>query len=162
MKSRMTLFIAAGLTAFVLVLVGAIASLVTQKDNTTLAQPMEQSVVAPAEADGTSSGLTAEQAAAIASSVAPDGATSTSTPELVNFQGTVAYEVVFGQGNVYVDAETGLVLYNGVTATQPAATSSAVNQAVQTSGYEGYDGYQGHTGHEHAERGSRFEAHEHD
>ena len=38
-------------------------------------------------------------------------------PELVNFQGMVAYEVTLDRGQVYVDANNGQVLYNGAVAT---------------------------------------------
>jgi hypothetical protein len=34
-------------------------------------------------------------------------------PELVRFEGKVAYEIGFTRGVVYVDANTGAVLYNG-------------------------------------------------
>ena len=35
------------------------------------------------------------------------------TPELVRFEGKVAYEVGFTRGVVYVDATSGAVLFNG-------------------------------------------------
>jgi len=38
-------------------------------------------------------------------------------PDLVNFQGTVAYEVTLDQGVVYIDANDGTVLYNGAAQT---------------------------------------------
>jgi uncharacterized membrane protein YkoI len=57
----------------------------------------------------------ADVAGQIALLVAP-GAALTATPELVNFQGTAAYEVVLSAGKVYVDAHTGQVLYDGVAA----------------------------------------------
>jgi uncharacterized membrane protein YkoI len=40
-------------------------------------------------------------------------ATMIRTPELVRFEGKVAYEVGFTRGVVYVDANTGAVLFNG-------------------------------------------------
>jgi uncharacterized membrane protein YkoI len=40
-------------------------------------------------------------------------ATMIRAPELVRFEGQVAYEVGFTRGVVYVDASTGAVLYNG-------------------------------------------------
>jgi hypothetical protein len=43
------------------------------------------------------------------------GAVLLSTPELVLFEGKVAYEVVLDRGKIYIDATTGLVLYNGTT-----------------------------------------------
>src|SRR5581483_4051927 len=55
--------------------------------------------------------ITPDMAAAIALNVVPGGQL-TRPPELVDFQGTVAYEVMLAQGAVYVDANTGQVLYN--------------------------------------------------
>jgi hypothetical protein len=56
-----------------------------------------------------------DMALTIATNVAP-GAKLTRQPELVNFQGIVAYEVLFDRGAVYVDANSGQVLYNGAAA----------------------------------------------
>jgi hypothetical protein len=58
-------------------------------------------------------------------------ATMIRTPELVRFEGKVAYEVGFTRGVVYVDANTGAVLFNGAQgqggggqpASQPPAPS---------------------------------------
>ena len=52
------------------------------------------------------------------------------TPELVRFEGKVAYEVGFTRGVIYVDANSGAVLYNGTQGGgngggQPAAQPSA-------------------------------------
>jgi uncharacterized membrane protein YkoI len=44
-------------------------------------------------------------------------------PELVDFEGAVAYEVPFKQGNLYIDAATGEVLFNGTIALAPAQIS---------------------------------------
>jgi uncharacterized membrane protein YkoI len=41
------------------------------------------------------------------------GAVVQSVPELVLFAGVPAYEVILDKGKVYIDANTGLVLYNG-------------------------------------------------
>jgi uncharacterized membrane protein YkoI len=53
-------------------------------------------------------------AAAIALGAVP-GATLSHAPDLVSFQGLVAYEVVLDRGTIYVDANSGQVLYNGAT-----------------------------------------------
>jgi uncharacterized membrane protein YkoI len=63
--------------------------------------------------------ITPDMAVAIALNVVPGGQL-THPPELVDFQGTVAYEVMLAQGAVYVDANTGQVLYN---AAAPALAS---------------------------------------
>lgn len=53
--------------------------------------------------------LTAEQATALAKQGAPD-ATLQATPELINYNGTVAYEVLLDSGPSYIDANLGAVL----------------------------------------------------
>jgi uncharacterized membrane protein YkoI len=59
-------------------------------------------------------------AAAIALNNAP-GAVLLATPELVDFQGVVAYEVRLDRGLVYVDANNGQVLYNGANVPAPSS-----------------------------------------
>jgi uncharacterized membrane protein YkoI len=59
--------------------------------------------------------FTAEQADSIAAQVA--GTAPSSLPELVNYSGTPAYEVVYANGNIYIDANTGEVLFNGLQVT---------------------------------------------
>lgn len=59
-------------------------------------------------------------AIAIALQAVP-GATSLGS-SLVYFRGVTAYEVVLNMGNVYVDANTGAVLYNGAAQTQAQVT----------------------------------------
>ncbi|WP_448605261.1 hypothetical protein [Thermoflexus hugenholtzii] len=49
----------------------------------------------------------------IAMNVAP-GSALMKEPELVLFQGILAYEVVLDQGTLYIDANTGRILYNGI------------------------------------------------
>ncbi|MCG8352305.1 MAG: PepSY domain-containing protein [Chloroflexales bacterium] len=109
-------------------------------------QPNTQAAPAPAQpaaSSGASSGsapaypVSLDQAKQIALDTVP-GATLTRDPELVNFQSTVAYEVALDKGNVYIDANSGQVLYNG--AAPPPAPASAFTpaqpitqeQAVQT------------------------------
>ena len=74
--------------------------------------------------------LSAEAARNIAINAA-NFATMIREPELVRFEGKVAYEVGFTRGAVYVDANSGAVLYNGTQgsgngggqpASQPPAT----------------------------------------
>ncbi|MFN8505767.1 peptidase [Kouleothrix sp.] len=65
--------------------------------------------------------LAAGQAADIALAAAPGGQLARA-PELVDFEGTIAYEVVLDIGTIYVDANSGQVLYNGAAqiAAQPS------------------------------------------
>jgi uncharacterized membrane protein YkoI len=60
---------------------------------------------------GLAANITPEQAAVLAL-VASRGGSLTAQPELVNFEGTVAYEVKLTSGPIYIDAATGRVLYN--------------------------------------------------
>ncbi|PKO00350.1 MAG: hypothetical protein CVU42_04035 [Chloroflexi bacterium HGW-Chloroflexi-4] len=66
-----------------------------------------------------------EQASAIAQQIA--GVAPKTLPELVSFSGTPAYEVIYGNGKVYVDANTGAVLFNGL---QKAVTKITSEQAL--------------------------------
>ncbi len=66
--------------------------------------------------------FSAEQAASIAVNLA--GMQPDNTPELVDFSGSPAFEVVFSNGKVYVDANTGAVLYNGLQEQKGAFISS--------------------------------------
>ena len=66
--------------------------------------------------------VSAEQAAAIAQQAVP-GAAVSGTPELVLFQGTPAYEVVLDAGVVYVDAQSGAVLFSEVVPAQEPWTT---------------------------------------
>ena len=58
--------------------------------------------------------LTAEQATALAKQEAPD-AILQATPELINYNGTAAYEVLLNSGTTYIDANLGAVLNPIVT-----------------------------------------------
>jgi hypothetical protein len=69
---------------------------------------------APAPAQPAAPQIALSLAAARAIAVqAANFATMIRTPELVRFEGAVAYEVGFTRGVVYVDAGTGTVLFNG-------------------------------------------------
>jgi hypothetical protein len=153
---RTPLLISAALTAFVLVIIGGIVAIVSQNTAATPAAPVTttetfvqqtqpdnqganpptaqvQQVQAPTLPVATTPALYTvddQAASAIAESVVPTNMSPLSTPELVNFEGKIAYEVIFDQGNVYVDADTGDVLYNGVIATQsiPVVQTSNPNQ----------------------------------
>ena len=69
--------------------------------------------------------VSADAAAAIASGVAYNNQAMVRAPELVLFQGQVAYEVVFKYGSIYVDANSGQVLFNGTTNRPGKQTASA-------------------------------------
>jgi len=128
MTQRIALLIAGALTVFVLVLMTGVGltvatkSFVTTGAATQLQAPASNaSTQQPAAAsNAVDVQLTPSQAAVIATGAVPN-AVLVRAPELVNFQGTVAYEVGLNQANVYVDANTGKVLFNGASVN--AATS---------------------------------------
>lgn len=94
-----------------------------QAANEQLAQ-LQGGLVAPAASQpAAESGLavSAEAAGQIALAAAPNSAI-TAAPLLVDFQGTVAYEVATAAGLIYVDADTGTVLFNGAAPAPAAAT----------------------------------------
>jgi uncharacterized membrane protein YkoI len=68
--------------------------------------------------------ISTEQAQTIALSLA-NGATLTKPAELVRYQGTPAYEVIFDRGAVYVDAQSGAVLASTLTQPQPQPVAQA-------------------------------------
>lgn len=123
MTQRVSLLIAGALTVFVLVLMAGVGltvaakSFVTTRAAAQLQAPASNaSIQQPAAAsDAVAVQLTPGQAAVIATGAVPN-AVLVRAPELVDFQGTVAYEVGLSQGNVYVDANTGKVLFNGASA----------------------------------------------
>lgn len=76
--------------------------------------------------------ISADQASAIASNAS--GETAVAIPELVNYSGTAAYSVKFADGLVYVNANTGEVLYNGVQVTQYISKDQASQIAINYTG----------------------------
>ena len=77
--------------------------------------------------------FTAEQAAALAMNIA--GVLPNQLPELVIFNNVPAFEVTYGNGKVYIDAESGKILYNGLQAqTTQINADQAVNIATSYMG----------------------------
>ena len=101
------------------------------------AQSVAPSASASAATTSTGYAISAEQAVLLALSVAP-GNSAAYLPDLVSFQGIPAYEVALSGGLVYVDANTGDVLYNG------AATAGF---EVPSFGGESHEGHEEHEGH---------------
>ncbi|OQY89457.1 MAG: hypothetical protein B6D41_10455 [Chloroflexi bacterium UTCFX4] len=149
MKQRTAILLATGLTAFVVVVVVAIAFSITWKGAVSqAAQPKagmveymngaaEQQINAPAAPTTNSPATTATAQPKIVS--ADDatrvaralfaGDTLAQPPELVNYKGKMAYEVVLGGGTVYVDAFTGKVL----TSVLAAASNSTSSESKDSS-----------------------------
>lgn len=87
---------------------------------------------AVAEPTSTPYPISADQASAIAANAS--GETAVAIPELVNYSGAAAYSVKFADGLVYVDANTGSVLYNGVQVTQIISKDQASQIAINYTG----------------------------
>jgi len=138
MSQRTGLIIAVLLTAFILVVGGALVGRTTQpekspvetaaiqqlmeresayQDLTRQANERLQQAYAKLQAQATATSpaylFSPEQAANIALQLAP-GAVLLNVPELVDFQGAMAYKVSLNIGLVYVDANSGQVLFNGI------------------------------------------------
>ncbi len=140
MTQRTTLLIAAALTAFVVVLVGATAlTLALRPTAVTQAETIAPVNNAPSVNDPAAlARISATQAEQIAHNVVPNG-TPLRTPELVSYQGIVAYEVILNQGTLYVDANSGKVLYNGATAVANNGNAQGLDRGEHHEQGEGHD-----------------------
>jgi len=132
MTQKTTLFLAAALTAFVLIGAGAVANRVTQAAAIVptmlpvAVQPLEQPVNAGAQTASLAEPvvvqpqatdvpqITVQDAADIALNYAPVGATLLRAPELVSFEGVLAYEARLDLGMVYIAAADGTILYDNI------------------------------------------------
>jgi hypothetical protein len=83
-----------------------------------------------ASAQKPAAAISAKDAAQIAEKVSADLIPPAKTPELVDFQGKTAYEVVYSKGSIYVDAQSGEVLFNG-TVPQKITSDQAVTIASE-------------------------------
>jgi uncharacterized membrane protein YkoI len=130
MKRNLALLMSLALTVFALFTASSVFQAVTAAPNggAAFAQAKVDSSkvssvtdTAPVALEATTvvSQISPESAAQIASQAAASGAVLSGNPELVNFEGTVAYEVVFDLGKIYVDASTGAMLYNGTVSSAP-------------------------------------------
>ena len=98
-----------------LVFFGGVIALSTQSSNAdnvlSVANPVTQSQSTQPSSLAT---LSAAQATALAKKDTPD-AILQANPELINYNGTAAYEVLLGSGTTYIDANLGTVLNPVVT-----------------------------------------------
>jgi hypothetical protein len=159
MAQRIALFFSVGITAFVLIIIGAAIGMAGQAqaaarptlDPQLLAQLQTreaayQALIAEANAQTqaleptplpsvtpTSQStavvypISPEMAAYLALSAAPN-TYLVKPPEIVNYGGVIAYEVTLNTGRVYVDANSGAILWN-----------SALRSSGGSSGFSGGD-----------------------
>lgn len=154
MRHRTVLILSAGLTAFLLVVVGAVAALATQGASgaaaapTATLDPAIEAQLAARERDyqkalqeantqlqaaydkieelqgGTPTEsaqtelypISPELAVGLALNLSP-GAKLLKWPDLVDFRGTAAYEIVLDSGPIYISATDAVLLYDGTVAT---------------------------------------------
>ncbi len=148
MSQRMALVLAGALTAFVLVVMAGVGAtvavkslIVTNAANDTQPQAVQPTAVAQPEnavSNPVAVQVSQDQAAQIALRAVPSAKLSR-TPELVNLQGAVAYEVVLTQGNVYVDANTGKILLNNAapSTTSPVRSGERRRESGENHEHEG-------------------------
>lgn len=84
-----------------------------------VAQAAQTAPSTSAQAASPTYNVSADVAAQLALAYVPNS-TLQSAPQLVNFNGTPAYEVVLNQGSIYIDANSGQVLYDATVTTIPA------------------------------------------
>ena len=149
MNQKVTIILSTIVTTFSLVLLGGVVgrvsspvaaispdtSVSTEQAPAQKANYAPQYEVVPAQApaqvpaQASTVAITSDQAALIALSNAP-GASLTKTPELVDFEGSVAYEVMLNNGTLYINANDGQVLYNSLI------VSATANQGYEGEEYE--------------------------
>ncbi len=163
MKQRTAILLAMALTAFVVVLVGAVTFSITSKTVTTqvvepepvivenLGGGVGQQIKAPAilptntpaptvAAPSTAQPklVSADRATRIALALYPGGKLE-QPPELVNYKGKMAYEVVLSGGIVYVDAFTGKVLASVVAVASNSTPQENAGGGTDNGGGGGND-----------------------
>lgn len=84
-------------------------------------QTLEAAAATPTASVTDSYPVSPELAVGLALNLVP-GSTLVKWPDLVDFRGTAAYEIILDRGAVYIDASTARLLYNGATAA-PAPSS---------------------------------------
>ena len=139
MSQKMAFIVAGALTAFVLVLMaGVAASVAIKSGGIAPAHAQAQSALFAQGSGAAAVQITAAQATEIAQRAAP-GAKLTRPPELVNFQGSVAYEVLLNQGTLYVDANSGSVLFNSAAAVVSAPVQNGRAERQHDEGQEEFE-----------------------
>ena len=119
---------------------------ITRTNRAAPAQPQAQAQTQPAAASSNAAPTVAvspDAAQQIAINAA-NGSHLRRGPELVLFNGTVAYEVLFSRGAIYVDANTGQVLSIGGSGGHPASGGASASAPPPSNGGHSDDGGGGH------------------
>ena len=156
MKQRSTLILTTIVTAFGLTLLGGVAGRVITNANPVTpntvveteqmpyqnanyqiqAQPAQAVPSAPASQSTVA--ITPDKAALVALSNV-SGGTLLQTPELVDFEGSVAYEVLLDSGTLYIDANNGQVLYNSLIVSASLPAYNGEEYEYEDEEYEEYE-----------------------
>jgi hypothetical protein len=142
---RSVIFLSVLLTAITLGVVGGVFKVASASRaaaaNPAYAAPVTYQIISPTAQSTTdmqpipiAAAITTEQAAQVAlAAVLPNSALA-SQPELVDFNGVMSYEVKLADGSrLYVDAQTGALLYNSLTGTaNPVITADNALKAAST------------------------------
>jgi uncharacterized membrane protein YkoI len=182
MSQKTVLWIAAALTAFVLVVGGALAGRIRQapraanatatanveavilqreaeyqalikQANDQLAEAYKNPPPAVPQEPGAQPAATptpewiTPKEAMSAAVISVPGAKILRQPELIDFQGTVAYEVRLDRGVVYIDASNGALLYNGTVQQEMANNQSPAPDPSLGNGHD--DDHDDDHGNEH-------------
>jgi uncharacterized membrane protein YgcG len=177
MNAKWTLVFAGGVTAFVLVVIGAVAGrasadngaptpTATTVDPAVLQQlderdaayrqmidqanqqlqeayqkiaTLEATQPAPTQESVTQTyPISADLAVGLALNLAP-GSRLVRWPELVDFNGTAAWEVILNSGTMYLDATNAVLLYNGVGSSSGSSGGGGGGGGGDDGGHEGDD-----------------------
>jgi len=90
-----------------------------------------------AEGESLSAYIEPELASLLASQLAVGDASALASAELVDFEGTVAYEIPFSAGNIYMDAISGDLLFNGTISLAPSLITQSEATAIAGAYMEG-------------------------
>ncbi|MFD1245298.1 hypothetical protein [Paralysiella testudinis] len=121
---KKALWVCALISAFALIFLGGVVAALQQPSNTDTAAPAVTQATLPAASSAPATALSAAQALDVARQALP-GAQFLQPPQLVDFDGIVAYEISADRGLIYIDANKRQVLS---APGQPMAQPNPANQ----------------------------------
>lgn len=163
MKQRTAVLLTTALTAFVIVMTLGVTGAMSFRSQTSTSDPevMDSAateVIAVPEPPATATQLAATNTPLATEPVAPagvvqpdDGQQPAAQPELVDYEGTPAYEIKYDGGVMYVDARTGAILYDTrldgmVTQLEPQVRANQFGN--ETASRESFESHEDHEDHD--------------
>ncbi len=125
---KKTLIIAAFLGSFACMLIGGISVWLIKTDTSNKANQKIETSTLPVSSSTLTTKLNSDDAIAKIKQIEPTLNIDTKAPELLRFDGQLAYEIMTSKGAFYVDANTGILLSQPTIANQ---NMLAYNQAKQ-------------------------------